>query len=506
MDKKEAKVLNRLMEERAAKADRMREAGGHPYANDFRPTHTLVALRTEVGESAPGMGDIAEDAERIRIAGRVMAKNRKGKMMFLRIRDRSSTVADSRFQVVMTRDGMGEDEYQAFHQSVDVGDIIGVEGPVFETNRGELSVFGNTARVLTKSLRPLPEKFHGLTDKETRLRQRYVDLIMNMEVRETFRTRAQVIQFTRRFFEDRDFMEVETPMMAPLAGGATAKPFTTHHNALSIDLYLRIAPELYLKRLVVGGFERVFELNRNFRNEGMSQKHNPEFTMLEFYQAYATYEDLIQLTEDYFSGLAVAVKGNTDVPYGDHTIRFAKPFARYTVKESLTQLAEVAPERLETLESLHAVAKERHVEFDPKQPYGKMLVYLFEELVEHKLIQPTFITQYPLAVSPLSRKNDSDPEYVDRFEFFVGGNEICNAFSELNDPVDQRARFEDQVAQRAAGDDEAHPIDLDYVRALEYGMPPTAGEGIGIDRVVMLMTDQPSIREVIFFPHMRPED
>ncbi len=475
--------LEKIMAERLEKVARLREEGTHPYANDFKPTHTLVALRAETGEDAPGMSEIPEDAAEVRIAGRVMAKNRKGKMMFLRIRDRSSTEEDPRFQVVCTRDGMGGPEaYQAFHQTLDVGDIVAVEGPVFRTNRGELSVMGRRARVLTKSLRPLPEKFHGLTDKEVRFRQRYVDLIMNMDVREKFRTRSNVIQYTRRFFEDLDFMEVETPMMQVLAGGATARPFKTHHNALNIPLFLRIAPELYLKRLVVGGFERVFELNRNFRNEGLDQTHNPEFTMLEFYQAYATYEDLMDLTETYFRGLCQSVHGTTTATYDGHTIDYGKPFQRWTVREAINEVAGI-----------------------DSQETGKALMQQFDEHVEHKLIQPTFITAYPLAVSPLSRKSDEDPQWVDRFELFIAGQEIANGFSELNDPADQRARFEDQMAQRAAGDDEAHPIDDDYVRALEYGMPPTAGQGIGMDRVVMLMADCQSIREVIFFPHMRPE-
>ncbi|MFT7621499.1 MAG: lysyl-tRNA synthetase class 2 [Myxococcota bacterium] len=499
--------LDKIMAERRAKADRIRSDGGNPYANDFDPTHTLAGARAEFGESAPGMSE-TEGHPAIRLAGRVMGKNRKGKMMFLRLRDRSSTEADPQFQVVVTRDSMGGPEaYQAFHQTVDVGDIVGVEGPVFRTNRGELSVLGSSGRVLTKTARPLPDKFHGLTDKETRLRQRYVDLIMNMEVREVFRIRTRVMRFTRDFFESRDFMEVETPMMQVVAGGATARPFKTHHNALNIPLFLRVAPELYLKRLVVGGFERVYELNRNFRNEGVSQKHNPEFTMLEFYQAYADYKDLIATTEAYFQGLCQAVHGEgvTTLQYGEHTLEFGKPFAQYTVREALVQIGEVDEAQTTTLEGLHAVATERGVSFDPAQPYGKMLVYLFEELCEAKLIQPTFITRYPLAVSPLSRKADDDPEWVDRFELFIGGNEIANGFSELNDPEDQRSRFEDQMAQRAAGDDEAMPIDEDYIRALEYGMPPTAGEGIGMDRVVMLMANRQSIREIIFFPHMRPE-
>ena len=496
---------NRIMLERAAKAALMREQGQNPYANDFKVSHTLAGLRAEHGESAPDMSEIPEDAPTYRVAGRVMGKNDKGKIQFLRIRDRSCTEEQPVLQLFVRKNDLGDETYAAFKKNVDVGDIVACEGPVFRTRRGELSILPKSIRVLTKSIRPLPEKFHGLTDVETRFRQRYVDLIMNMDVREVFRARSKVISHIRRFFEDREFMEVETPMMAPLAGGAAARPFKTWHNALSIDLYMRIAPELYLKRLVVGGFERVYELNRNFRNEGMSPKHNPEFTMLEFYWAYADYTELMDLTEDLFSELCHSLHGSTDITWGENELSLAKPFRRLTMEGSLHELADVPADKTGTLEGLHAVATERGVHFDPKQPYGKMLLHLFEELVEPKLIQPTFITKYPLVVSPLSRMCDDAPEWVDRFELFIGGNEIANGFSELNDPEDQHERFQAQLQAKADGDDEAHPVDSDYVRALEYGMPPAAGEGIGIDRLVMMLTNQQTIREVILFPHMRPE-
>ena len=496
---------NKLMIERAHKVEAIREAGGHPYANDFRVTHTLGEVRAEAVENAPDMNEIPPDATQYRVAGRVMAWNRMGKMAFVRLRDRSATEDAPVFQLAVKRDVVGAEVFHALRKTLDIGDIVAAVGPVCRTRRGELTIVPTEVRILTKSVRPLPEKFHGLTDVETRFRQRYVDLIMNLDVREVFRVRARIVSFVRRFLEDRDFIEVETPMMQPLAGGATARPFVTHHNALGIPLFLRIAPELYLKRLVVGGFERVYELNRNFRNEGMSPKHNPEFTMLEFYQAYATYDDLMDLTEAFFVELCRAIHGRSASPYGEHEISYAPPFARHTVRGSLRELGGLAEAETETVETLRAAAASRGIEHDPKLGYGKLLMHLFDELVEPKLIQPTFITQFPLEVSPLSRKNDDAPEWVDRFELFIAGNEIANAFSELNDPTDQKARFDDQVSQREAGDDEAHPIDSDYVRALEYGMPPAAGEGIGIDRVVMLMCNRQTIREVILFPHMRPE-
>ncbi len=490
---------------RLDKVERLRELGENPYANGFSISHTLAQVRKEADEYAAEMSTIDEASPRYQVAGRVMAINQMGKASFVRLRDRSATVDEPNFQIYVRKDRIGDDAYSQFKQMLDLGDIVGAVGPVFRSRRGELSLVVEEFHLLTKSIRPLPDKWAGLTDKETRFRQRYADLIMSLEVRETFRTRAKILQYTRNFFESRDYMEVETPMMQVVAGGATARPFETFHNALGIPLYLRIAPELYLKRLVVGGFERVFELNRNFRNEGMSPKHNPEFTMLEFYQAYATYEDLIELTEELLAGMCQSVRGDSSIAWGEHEISFQRPFARFTVQEALVELGEVPHERTETLDELQSVAKERGVHCEATWSYGKLLVHLFEELCEPKLIQPTFITKYPVAVSPLSRKTDGEPDWVDRFELFIGGNEVANGFSELNDPGDQRQRFEDQMLEREAGDDEAHPIDNDYIRALEYGLPPTAGEGIGIDRLVMLLTGQQSIREVILFPHMRPE-
>ena len=502
---------NRVRDDRLAKLQALRDDGVNPFANDFRPSATCAeVLASAAAVPPPEMPDIPADAERARLGGRVMAKNLMGKAMFLRLRDRSVGNAEEgaqNVQIYARRDVVGDEVFALLKGQVDVGDIVGVEGALFLTRTGEPTLMVYAARLLTKSLRPLPEKYHGLVDVETRFRQRYVDLIMNPGARQVFRLRSQVITHIRDFLGARDFVEVETPMMHPIPGGATARPFETFHNALSMPLYLRIAPELYLKRLVVGGFERVFEINRSFRNEGLSVKHNPEFTMLEFYQAYATYEDLITLTEELVGGLARRLNddGTTARPYGDHTIDYAPPFARYTVKESLSQVGGLAPEVVDDPVRLAAALTERGVTPKDGLPYGLVLMLGFDALVEHHLIQPTFITQFPVEASPLARRNESDPAYTDRFELFVAGNEIANAFSELNDPIDQRERFEAQVAARDSGDQEAMYMDLDYVRALEYGMPPAGGEGIGIDRLVMLMTNQHSIREVIFFPHMRPE-
>jgi lysyl-tRNA synthetase class 2 len=451
-----------------------------------------------------------------------------GKASFLRLRDKTvgnedvpapaaegasapAPQAPQNLQLYVRKDVVNGADWTLMKSHLDIGDIVGVRGRVFVTRTGEPTLMVDELVLLTKSLRPLPEKFHGLSDLETRFRQRYVDLIVNAKARRIFKTRALIVEHVRRFLGDRGYMEVETPMMQVIPGGATARPFVTHHNALDMPLYLRIAPELYLKRLLVGGLERVFEVNRNFRNEGLSPRHNPEFTMLEFYQAYATYEDLIALTEELLSGIAARLaddeghSGDLVRPYGDHAISWAKPFARYSVKESLTAVGGLADADVANVASLAAALHARKVEVPKNASYGQLLVAGFEGLVEHRLIQPTFITHYPVENSPLARRNEVDPTVTDRFELFVAGLELANAFSELNDPIDQRQRFESQVAARQGGDDEAMYMDLDYVRALEYGMPPAAGEGIGIDRLVMMMTDQQSIREVILFPHMRPE-
>jgi lysyl-tRNA synthetase class 2 len=388
---------------------------------------------------------------------------------------------------------------------LDVGDIVAVSGHLFRTRTKELTLDAEDVRLLTKCLRPLPEKWHGLADVEARYRQRYVDLMVNGEAREVFEKRSRIIRLLRRFFEERDFLEVETPMMQPIPGGAAARPFITHHNTLDMELYLRVAPELFLKRLLVGGFDRVFELNRNFRNEGISVRHNPEFTMLEFYQAYATFEDLIHLTEELFVTIAREVHGGLQVPYGEHVIDLSPPWRRLTIREAVMKYGGAEENEVDSLDGLHRYAKRRGLAMDLSAPYGHALIQVFEEVAETQLIQPTFMTDYPIEVSPLARKNEQNPALVDRFELYIAGRELANAFSELNDPADQRQRFLTQMEARNAGDDTANPIDDDYVRALEYGMPPAAGEGIGIDRLVMFFTNSPSIRDVILFPLLRPQ-
>jgi lysyl-tRNA synthetase class 2 len=402
------------------------------------------------------------------------------------------------------KDEIGDEQFAVF-ETFDIGDIIGAIGLPFRTKTGELSLHVTNIRLLTKSLLPLPEKFHGLTDVETRYRQRYVDLIVNPEVRDVFIKRTRIVNLIREFMNAHDFLEVETPMMQQIPGGATARPFITHHNALDMDLYMRIAPELYLKRLVVGGFERVFEINRNFRNEGISIRHNPEFTMMEFYQAYATFEDLMDFTEELLCHVAEELLGTLDFTCQGEAVSFQRPWKRLTVQEAILEHGEIDAKSLADRDLAYAYAKRIGLDLPPEIGYGKLIIELFEEVAETRLIQPTFITSYPTEVSPLSRKNDHDPDVVDRFEFFCLGREMANAFSELNDPVDQKERFLAQVAEKDKGDEEAHYMDEDYIRALEYGMPPTAGEGIGIDRLVMLLTDSPSIRDVILFPQLRKE-
>jgi lysyl-tRNA synthetase class 2 len=486
-----------LIAERRGKLQKLRERGS-AFPNDFRRNVMAGELHAEYDEKP------AEwlEAEQIRVcvAGRMMAKRIMGKASFAKLLDMSGGI-----QLFVQRDALPEGLYTEF-KSWDVGDILGAEGVLMKTKTGELSVRVDSLRLLVKSLRPLPDKWHGLTDTESRYRQRYLDLIMNEPVRSTFRVRSRIISYIRDFLEGRGFLEVETPMMQAIPGGATARPFTTYHNALGMDLFLRIAPELYLKRLVVGGFERVFEINRNFRNEGLSTRHNPEFTMLEFYEAYATYEDLMDLTEALLRGLASDVLGTTTVPYQGEEYDFAKPFARMTVKEAILRYNEgVSVEDLGDLERMREVATRLGADVKHGYGLGKLQIEVFEKTAEHRLKDPTFITAYPTEVSPLARRNDGDPFVTDRFEFFVGGREIANGFSELNDYEDQAERFRRQVLEKEAGDEEAMHFDADYVRALEHGMPPTAGEGIGIDRLVMLLTDSPSIRDVLLFPHMRPE-
>jgi lysyl-tRNA synthetase class 2 len=476
----------------------MREAGVNPFPNDQPVGWTTAAARAAAeGQSQDGL---AAKAIRVDVAGRVVALRRFGKATFVVLSDRSG-----RLQAYLKKDALAEGSYEQFLKAADIGDILWVEGTLFITRTGELTIDAARYRLMTKSLRPLPEKWHGLSDVETRYRQRYVDLIVNEGVREIFRRRSRIISFLREYLTRRDFLEVETPMMQPVAGGATAKPFVTHHNALDMDLYLRIAPELYLKRLLVGGFERVFEINRNFRNEGISTQHNPEFTMVEFYQAYATFEDLMALTEDMLSSLARELFGDMKFPYQGETVDFTPPWERLTVAQAVARYGEVPEEKLSEQGFLRELAAGLGVPESANASPGDLLAAVFEEVAERRIAGPTFVTEYPIEVSPLSRRNDRRPQIVDRFELIVRGREIANAFSELNDPIDQRGRFEDQLLRRERGDEEAHFLDADYLRALEYGMPPAAGEGIGIDRLVMLLTDSPSIRDVILFPQLRKE-
>ena len=489
---------NKLIAQRREKLSTMREQG-NAFPNDFRrdilsaECHDLYDSKTKE--------ELQELDVKVAIAGRMMAKRIMGKASFAQVQDMSG-----RIQLFLQRDALPEGLYNEGFKKWDVGDIIGAEGTLFKTQTDELSIKVSSVRLLTKSLRPLPEKFHGLSDQETRYRQRYVDLVMNQEVRETFQLRSKIITYIRRFFEDRGFMDVETPMLQAIPGGATARPFETHHNALDMPMFMRIAPELYLKRLVVGGFEKVFEINRNFRNEGVSTRHNPEFTMLEFYQCYADYNDLMDITEALLHGLARDIIGKTKIEYQGEIYDYGSKFARLSVFDSILHFnPELTAANIDTIEAARKVAADLEITLKDSYGLGKIQIEIFEKTVEHRLMNPTFITEYPTEVSPLARRNDDNPFITDRFEFFVGGREIANGFSELNDAEDQAERFKQQVADKDAGDDEAMHYDADYIRALEHGLPPTAGEGIGIDRLVMLLTDAPSIRDVILFPHMRAE-
>jgi lysyl-tRNA synthetase class 2 len=487
--------LSELLLQRRRKVDALWESGINPYPNDFKPLHTSADI-----VSAYGHVDLIDSVDTtFSLAGRIMARRSFGKAAFIQLQDRTGRV-----QLYVKKDEIGAEAYALF-ESFDIGDIIGAEGYPFRTKTGELSLHIRMIRLLVKSLLPLPEKFHGLTDIETRYRQRYVDLIINPEVREVFYKRSRIVSLIRAFMVAREFLEVETPMMHQIPGGASARPFVTHHNTLDMELYLRVAPELYLKRLVVGGMERVFEINRNFRNEGISVRHNPEFTMMEFYQAYATYEDLMDFTEELFCYIAQEILGTLDFSNQGLDISFKRPWKRLTVRDAILEYGDIEAQHLDDYDLALAYARSIGLNLKDGIGYGKLVMEIFDEVVEHKLIQPTFITSYPTEVSPLSRKNDQNPEVVDRFELIIAGREIANAFSELNDPVDQKERFLAQVAEKDKGDEEAHYMDEDYVRALEYGLPPTAGEGIGIDRLVMLLTDSPSIRDVILFPQLRKE-
>ena len=530
-----------LIDQRRQKVVALSERGDHPYANDFVVEHAMADLNAVYGDATLyTVGALDALAVPVRVAGRVRAVRTFGGMCFVSLADGSdlfnphpeglptlpaperdeaadaaeaseTPVHDPRvrrrtLQVTLFKKHVLAVDAASWERLalLDLGDIVGVAGTLMRTKAGELSVKVDSLRILTKTLRPLPDKFHGLTDVSARYRMRYVDLMLNDDVRRTFAVRSKVVSAVRRFFEARDYIEVETPMLQALYGGAAARPFNTHHNAMDMKLYLRVAPELNLKRLVVGDLHRVFEINRCFRNEGISTRHNPEFTMLEFYQAFATYEDLMTLSEDLLRTLVREVAGSTDLPYQGQVLDFGSPFRRLSVYEGLVTYAGVPAGQEADLDALRAAAERLGLKKLPDD-VGYLQMEVFEAACEHLLIQPTFVTDFPLAVSPLSRKKDANPKLVDRFELYIGGRELSNAFSELNDPDDQRRRFEDQVAQRAAGNDEAHPLDEDYVRALEFGLPPTAGQGIGIDRLVMLLTDSPSIRDVIFFPLLRPE-
>ncbi len=484
-----------LIKTRREKIAALRAAGVELYPNEVRVENTSAELKARFG--ALENEELSRVEEFFSLAGRLMAVRNFGKASFISIQDRKG-----RLQGFIQKKTLPEKDYALFRR-LDIGDIVYIKGRIFKTRTGELTIEAGELRLLAKAVQPLPEKWHGLTDVETRYRQRHLDLIMNPAVREVFQRRSRIIKLIRDFMDGRDFLEVETPMMQPRAGGAAAKPFRTYHNALGMDLYLRIAPELYLKRLVTGGLERVYEINRNFRNEGISTFHNPEFTMMEFYMAYATYEDLMRFTEELFLFLAESLIGGPKLTYQGTEIDLSPPWRCMTVKEAVQRHLGISPDLLADRDRAVAFARERGLETDEKAPLGKILMTIFEEKVEKELVQPTFITQYPVEVSPLSRRNPRDPGFTDRFELYICGREIANAFSELNDPEDQRQRFLMQLREREAGDEEAHEMDEDYVRALEYAMPPTAGEGIGIDRLVMLFTDSPSIRDVILFPQLR---
>ena len=489
---------NEIIRQRRAQLQELRESG-NAYPNDFRRTILAADLHARYGDK--DREQLEGEDETFSAAGRMMSRRVMGKVAFAHIRDMSGQI-----QLFIRRDNLPDGAYAEF-KKWDIGDIIAVTGSVFKTKTGELSIQADSIRLLVKSLRPLPEKFHGLSDQETRYRQRYLDLITNETTRQTFQIRTRVINHLRTFLSGSGFLEVETPMMQAIPGGAAARPFITHHNSLDMDLYLRIAPELYLKRLVVGGFEKVFEINRNFRNEGLSLQHNPEFTMLEFYWAYAGYEDMMALTETMLRSLATEVKGETAVEYQGETYDFGQDFRRMTVQEAiLSYNPELSAGDLNNLDKLRNIAASMGVEVKETHGAGKLQVEVFEKTVEAKLNQPTFITSYPIEVSPLSRRNDEQPDFAERFELFIGGREIANGFSELNDPDDQAGRFRKQAEEKASGDEEAMHYDADYITALEYGMPPAAGEGIGIDRLVMLLTDSASIRDVILFPQLRTKE
>jgi lysyl-tRNA synthetase class 2 len=482
---------NDLWRIRLDKLETLRQADIEPYADRYVRTHKAFDILEHF--------ELLEGQE-VSIAGRIMSKRDQGKVIFAHIQDLSG-----RIQIYIRLDELGQTMFDLITK-FDVGDIIGVQGKVFRTKRGEISIHAQNVKLLSKAMRPLPEKFHGLTNVEIRYRRRYLDLVMNPDVRQVFVTRSKIIRFMREFLEEREFLEVETPTLHTIPGGAAARPFSTHHNALDIDLYLRIALELPLKRLIVGGFEKVFEIGRTFRNEGISIKHNPEFTMMELYQAYANYEDIMELTEEMIAHIVKKIHGTLEVTYQGQPLQFKTPWRRLSMLDGILEYSGVDFRSIKTDEQARQVAQEKGLHVEAGASRGKIINVFFEEFVEHNLIQPTFITGHPVEISPLAKRNAEQPEYTDRFEAFIFGRELANAFSELNDPIDQRQRFEAQAADRVNGDDEAHILDEDFVQALEYGLPPTGGLGIGIDRLVMLLTDSASIRDVILFPTMRPRD
>lgn len=482
-------------EVRRHKLDSLRGQGFN-FPNDFKPTHHAAVLHEDYDDLTKEQ--LAERAIEVAIAGRVVLRRDMGKASFATLYD-----TGDRIQIYVRSDNVSEQTYEDFKHLIDVGDIVAVRGVVMKTNRGELTVEAQELRILVKALQPLPEKYHGIADQEFKYRRRYVDLIVDQESRSVFETRSKVLSSIRQFFQARDYWEVETPMLHPIPGGASAKPFTTHHNALSRDLYLRIAPELYLKRLVVGGVERVFEINRNFRNEGLSTRHSPEFTMLEFYESYATFEDMMDLTDEMMRQIVRDTTGGVSVTFGDLELDFEQPASRITMLDAVANELGEEPNALRDEGHVRAIADKLEVHVAKSMDAGAILNELFEARVEHQLEQPTFVTQYPASISPLAMRNKEDPDFTDRFEYFIAGREIANGFSELNDPEDQRARFEHQASLKSAGDEEAMSIDEDFITALEYGMPPTAGEGLGIDRLIMLLTDRHSIRDVLLFPQLR---
>ncbi|MDY4594056.1 MAG: lysine--tRNA ligase [[Pasteurella] aerogenes] len=494
MNKKDISISEQDV--RREKLAKLRQSESIPFPNDFRKSHSTLALHTSYDDKANQL--LIEQQIHVSVAGRIMSKRIMGKILFFTIKDSTGSI-----QLYVTENCISAREYENL-KKLDIGDIVGADGTIFKTKTNELSINCNHIRLLTKSLRPLPDKFHGLTDQEMRYRQRYVDLIVNDKSYDTFKIRSRIISEIRNYMIEHGFTEVETPMMQIIPGGASARPFITHHNALNTDLYLRISPELFLKRLIVGGFERVFEINRNFRNEGISTRHNPEFTMMELYMAYADYYDLIELTEDLFRTITTKVLDSPIVKYGNVTFDFSKPFKKMTMRQAIIEYSDISLDDLSSYDKALCIAEKLNIQVESCWGLGRLQSEIFEQVAEKHLIQPTFITEYPAEISPLARRNDANPEYTDRFEFFIGAREIGNGFSELNDAEDQAERFNEQVNAKKAGDDEAMFYDEDYIRALEYGMAPTAGLGIGIDRMVMLLTNSHTIRDVILFPTLKP--